>query len=33
MKIVGFEGEGGLRLGAVEGDTVIDQQAADPTQR
>jgi 2-keto-4-pentenoate hydratase/2-oxohepta-3-ene-1,7-dioic acid hydratase in catechol pathway len=31
MRIVGFEGEGGgLRLGVVEGDTVIDLQAADP---
>jgi len=30
MKIVGFEGEGGLRLGIVEGDQVIDLQAADP---
>jgi 2-keto-4-pentenoate hydratase/2-oxohepta-3-ene-1,7-dioic acid hydratase in catechol pathway len=30
MKIVGFEGEGGLRLGVVEGDQVIDLQAADP---
>ncbi len=30
MKIVGFEAEGGLRLGIVEGDQVIDLQAADP---
>ena len=30
MKIVGFEGEGGLRLGIVEGDQVVDLQAADP---
>ena len=30
MKIVGFEAEGGLRLGVVEGDQVIDLQAADP---
>jgi 2-keto-4-pentenoate hydratase/2-oxohepta-3-ene-1,7-dioic acid hydratase in catechol pathway len=30
MKIVGFEAEGGLRLGLVEGDQVIDLQAADP---
>jgi acylpyruvate hydrolase len=30
MKIVGFEAEGGLRLGLVEGDSVIDLQAADP---
>jgi 2-keto-4-pentenoate hydratase/2-oxohepta-3-ene-1,7-dioic acid hydratase in catechol pathway len=29
MKIVGFEAEGGLRLGVVEGDQVIDLQAAD----
>ena len=29
MKIVGFEAEGGLRLGVVEGDKVIDLQAAD----
>jgi 2-keto-4-pentenoate hydratase/2-oxohepta-3-ene-1,7-dioic acid hydratase in catechol pathway len=30
MKIVGFEADGGLRLGVVEGDTVIDLQAMDP---
>jgi len=30
MKIVGFEAEGSLRLGIVEGDQVIDLQAADP---
>ena len=30
MKIVGFEAEGGLRLGVVEGDSVIDLQAVDP---
>jgi 2-keto-4-pentenoate hydratase/2-oxohepta-3-ene-1,7-dioic acid hydratase in catechol pathway len=29
MKIVGFEAEGGLRLGVVEGDQVIDLQAVD----
>jgi 2-keto-4-pentenoate hydratase/2-oxohepta-3-ene-1,7-dioic acid hydratase in catechol pathway len=29
MKIVGFEGSNGPRLGVVEGDTVIDLQAAD----
>jgi acylpyruvate hydrolase len=29
MKIVGFEGNNGPRLGVVEGDTVIDLQAAD----
>jgi len=29
MKIVGFEAEGGLRLGVVEGDQVIDLQAMD----
>jgi acylpyruvate hydrolase len=29
MKIVGFEAEGGLRLGIVEGDQVIDLQAVD----
>jgi acylpyruvate hydrolase len=29
MKIVGFEADGGLRLGVVEGDNVIDLQAAD----
>jgi acylpyruvate hydrolase len=31
MKIVGFEGNGGLRLGVVEGDQVIDLQAVDPS--
>jgi 2-keto-4-pentenoate hydratase/2-oxohepta-3-ene-1,7-dioic acid hydratase in catechol pathway len=30
MKIMGFDAEGGLRLGIVEGDQVIDLQAADP---
>ena len=30
MKVVGFEAEGGLRLGVVEGDQVIDLQAVDP---
>ena len=30
MKIVGFEAGGELRLGVVEGDQVIDLQAADP---
>ncbi len=30
MKIVGFERDGALHLGVVEGDTVIDLQAADP---
>ena len=30
MKIAGFEAEGGLRLGIVEGDQVVDLQAADP---
>src|SRR3954464_11559777 len=30
MKVVGFEAEGGLRLGIVQGDQVIDLQAADP---
>jgi 2-keto-4-pentenoate hydratase/2-oxohepta-3-ene-1,7-dioic acid hydratase in catechol pathway len=30
MKVVGFEAEGGLRLGIVEGDQVIDLQAVDP---
>jgi acylpyruvate hydrolase len=30
MKVVGFEADGGLRLGIVEGDSVIDLQAADP---
>ena len=29
MKIVGFEADGGLRLGVVEGDQVIDLQAVD----
>jgi 2-keto-4-pentenoate hydratase/2-oxohepta-3-ene-1,7-dioic acid hydratase in catechol pathway len=29
MKIVGFEADGSLRLGAVEGDAVIDLQAVD----
>jgi acylpyruvate hydrolase len=29
MRIVGFEAEGGLRLGVVEGDQVIDLQAVD----
>lgn len=29
MKIVGFEAGGGLRLGVVEGDQVVDLQAAD----
>jgi 2-keto-4-pentenoate hydratase/2-oxohepta-3-ene-1,7-dioic acid hydratase in catechol pathway len=29
MKVVGFESEGGLRLGVVEGDQVVDLQAAD----
>ena len=29
MKIVGFEANNGLRLGVVEGDAVIDLQAAD----
>jgi len=29
MKIVGFEGNGGLHLGVVEGDQVIDLQAVD----
>jgi acylpyruvate hydrolase len=29
MKIVGFEAEGGLRLGVVKGDQVIDLQAVD----
>ena len=29
MKIVGFEAEGSLRLGVVEGDQVIDLQAID----
>ncbi len=30
MKIVGFETNEGLRLGVVEGDNVVDLQAADP---
>jgi acylpyruvate hydrolase len=30
MKIVGFESNEGLRLGVVEGDTVVDLQAVDP---
>jgi len=30
MKIVGFEANGALRLGVVEGDQVVDLQAADP---
>ena len=30
MKIVGFEANGGLRLGVVEGDQVVDLQAVDP---
>jgi len=30
MKVLGFEAEGGLRLGIVEGDQVIDLQAVDP---
>jgi 2-keto-4-pentenoate hydratase/2-oxohepta-3-ene-1,7-dioic acid hydratase in catechol pathway len=30
MKVMGFEADGGLRLGIVEGDQVIDLQAADP---
>src|ERR1700694_3151369 len=29
MKIVGFEANNGVRLGVVEGDNVIDLQAAD----
>jgi len=29
MKVVGFEAEGGLRLGIVEGDQVVDLQAVD----
>ena len=29
MKIVGFEANGELRLGVVEGDQVIDLKAAD----
>jgi 2-keto-4-pentenoate hydratase/2-oxohepta-3-ene-1,7-dioic acid hydratase in catechol pathway len=31
MKITGFEAAGGLRLGVVEGDRVIDLQAVDPS--
>jgi 2-keto-4-pentenoate hydratase/2-oxohepta-3-ene-1,7-dioic acid hydratase in catechol pathway len=30
MKIVAFEGQGGPRLGVVEGDQVVDLQAAEP---
>jgi acylpyruvate hydrolase len=30
MKVVGFESEGGPRLGVVDGDQVIDLQAVDP---
>ncbi len=30
MKVVGFEADGGLRLGIVDGDQVIDLQATDP---
>jgi acylpyruvate hydrolase len=30
MKIAGFEADGGMRLGLVEGDQVVDLQAADP---
>src|SRR6266850_2904735 len=30
MKVVGFEADGGLRLGIAEGDQVIDLQAVDP---
>ena len=30
MKIVGFKGQDGRRLGVVEGDQLIDLQAADP---
>src|SRR6266516_4312322 len=30
MRIVGFETDGGLRLGVVDGDAVIDLQAVDP---
>jgi len=30
MKIVAFEGQGGPRLGVVDGDYVVDLQAADP---
>ena len=29
MKVVAFEGQGGARLGVVEGDQVIDLQAVD----
>src|SRR5437763_14957161 len=29
MRVMGFEAEGGLRLGIVEGDQVIDLQAVD----
>jgi hypothetical protein len=29
MKIVGFEANGGLHLGVVEGDQVVDLQAVD----
>src|ERR1041385_2492503 len=31
MKIAGFEADGGLRLGIVQGDTVVDIQAMDPS--
>jgi acylpyruvate hydrolase len=31
MKIVGFTTDAGLRLGVVEGDTVVDLQAVDPS--
>ena len=31
MKIVGFEANGALRLGVVEGDQLIDLQAVDNT--
>ena len=30
MRVVGFEADGGLRLGIVEGDQVIDLQGVDP---
>jgi acylpyruvate hydrolase len=30
MRIVGFEAEGGVRLGVVEGENVVDLQAVDP---
>ena len=30
MKIVAFEGQGGPRIGVVDGDQVIDLQAAEP---